>query len=617
MPPDLSPHPKTVSALQAVERIQPGERVYLATGAAVPGAIVQAIVESPRLAPDIEVVQLFTLGDAPYLGRPGLRSSVFFVARNSRDAVNSQATSFFPAHLSELPALMRHGPLAPDVVAVSVTPPDPHGFVSLGPSVDLSLAAMEPARLIIGQVNRFLPRTRGAALLPVQRFHLLVAADAPLPEYQEQSDPRIVADARKIGAILADLVPKEATIQCGIGSWIGHSLRMLASHKSLSIHTELFSDGLTSLVTAGTAVSGTASFAIGSAELYRFIGTPDGPEFEPSDDVCSPKRIAAIPKMTSINTALEIDLTGQVCADSLGGYFYSGPGGFSDFQRGAALSPGGCPIIALRSTAIGGRHSRIVPSLAAGAGLAAARADIHWIVTEWGAANLHGKSIRDRALALTELAHPDFRRELMNTARERRLVYVKDQLPAGTERRYPHELIEKVLLKDGSTVRIRPLRQSDEERLRELFYSGSENSIYRRFHTALRSFPSDRLRLFFDQDYHSRLSLGVYETEDSDEALIGLASYALDRKSRFAEMAVLVRDDRQKLGLGPILTERLIRIARSKGFKGLTAYIQADNRPMMRLVETSGLPFRKELSSGIYEVWMPFAPEPPAKETRG
>ncbi len=597
---------RLISAEAAIGRIRPGERVFLATGAAVPQALVRVLADGGNLAPDIETVQLLTLGPADYLARPSARSSVFFVSANSRVAVNELDTEYAPAHLSELPGLIRSGAQRIDVALLSVTPPDANGLVSMGPSVDVALAAVERARLVIAQINRRLPRTRGASLLPADRIHWFVEHDEPVPELPQRTDPGIVREAERIGGYLAEIVPDGAVLQCGIGSWINHSLGSLKSRRNFRIHTELFSDGLQSLIEHGAAepAGAVASFAMGRRSLYEFLETERAPEFLPADQICSPFEIARKPRMTSINAALEIDLTGQVSADSLGGFFYSGPGGFSDFQRGAAMAKSGTPVVVLRSTAIGGRQSRIVPVLSPGAGVAASRADIHWVITEWGAANLFGKSVRDRALILSELAHPDFRCELLNRAKERRLIHLDDRLRYGSERRYPAEYETQAVLRDGRKVRIRPIRKSDEDRLRALFYSESETSIYRRFHGAVRALPRDRIRLFFDIDYHSRMGLGVYEEENGDEVLIGLGSYALNPSDRYAEVAFLVRDDRQGFGVGTLLLDRLIAITRNQGFAGLLAFVLTENSSMMSLFRKSGLPLDVRVDAGIYEVRM-------------
>lgn len=608
---------RLIGAEAAVAKIRPGSRVFIATGAAVPRALVHALATAYQVAPDIETVQLLTLGDAGYLGRRGQRASVFFVAPNTRAAVNDLSAEYVPVHLSQVPSLIRSGRQKVDVALLSVTPPDPDGNVSLGPSVDVALAAMDSASLVIGQVNRELPRTRGASACPAGRFHWFVECDEPLPEFTGRTDRTIESEADRIGGYLDEIVPDEATIQCGIGSWLNRVISGLRHRRGFRIFTELYSDGLMELVKAGAAeaAGSCASFAMGSTELYRFLASVQGPELHPADVICSPAEIARKERMVSVNAALEIDLTGQVSADSLGGYFYSGPGGFADFQRGAALSKGGRPVVALRSTAIGGRRSRIVPELAPGAGVTGSRADIHWVVTEWGAVNLYGKSIRDRALLLSEVAHPDFRSDLVNRARERRLVQVDDRLPFGAERRYPVDYVTKGLLHDGSPVRVRPVRKSDEDNLRELFYSESEASIYRRFHSAVRALPPERIRLFFDIDYHSRFGLGVYEDSDGGvEHLIGLGSYAADPRDRFVEVAFLVRDDRQGRGVGTLLLERLTDIARSHGFLGLTAWVLTENRTMMNLFRKSGLSMEVKLSGSVYELRMPFGQNGPLKE---
>ncbi|MBN1928447.1 MAG: acetyl-CoA hydrolase/transferase family protein [Chlorobiaceae bacterium] len=417
---------RTISAEDAVMAIKSGDRVFIHTAAATPQRLVEAMVGRAGQLRDVELVSLHTEGDAPYV-RPeyqqSFRLNAFFVGRNVRSAVQCGYADAIPIFLSDVPALFYNNVMPLDVALVHVSMPDRHGYCSLGVSVDAARAAVHTARHVIAQINPNMPRTHGEGLLHVSKIHSLVESDDPLPEIP----PHELTDVEcRIGQHIASIVEDGATLQMGIGAIPDATLAALANHKDLGIHSEMFSDGVVDLVEKGVITGRhkrthneiiVASFLIGSRKLYDFVDDNPLVEMFGSDYVNDTKEIRKNPKVTAINSAIEIDMTGQVCADSIGHRHFSGVGGQMDFIRGAALSPGGKPIIALPATTRKG-ESRIVPQLKPGAGVVTTRAHVQYVVTEYGIVNLHGKNLRQRAEAMATIAHPDFREEILRQAHE-------------------------------------------------------------------------------------------------------------------------------------------------------------------------------------------------------
>ncbi len=419
-------HYCTLSAEDAVAKIKSGDRVFLHTAAATPQRLIDAMVARAGELKNVEIVSLHTEGEAAY-ARPEYRESfrlnALFVGKNVRQSVQQGHGDSIPVFLSDVPSLFYNDILPLDVALVHVSPPDQHGYCSLGVSVDASLAAVQSAKLVIAQVNPNMPRTHGEGLLHASKIHAMVEVNDPLLE-----TPRhVMGDVEiRIGKHIASIVEDGATLQMGIGAIPDATLAALSGHRDLGIHSEMFSDGVVELVEKGV-INGrkkkthreiiVASFLVGTRRLYDFVDDNPLVEMLPSDYVNDTREIRKNPKVTAINSALEIDMSGQVCADSIGQKYYSGVGGQMDFIRGAALSKGGKPIIALPSTTRKGL-SRIVPQLQPGAGVVTTRAHVQYVVTEYGIVNLHGKNLRQRAEALASIAHPDFREDIARQAHE-------------------------------------------------------------------------------------------------------------------------------------------------------------------------------------------------------
>ena len=434
---------RLTSAKDAVGQVATGNRVFVGSGCAAPTALLDALVQRADVLSDVELVHLLTSGVAPYVDEryEGVfRHNAFFIGANVRAAVCEGRADYTPIFLSEIPALFKTGQMPIDVALIMVSPPNRFGYCSVGIHPDIVMSAAEHANVVVAQVNRYMPRVAGDTYIHVSDIDVFVDHEAPLAEIEiPPADDVSTAIALNVARLIED----GSTLQLGIGKIPNAVLSMLGNRRHLGLHTEMFSDGIMPLCEAGVITNrkkgfrhgkAIASFAMGTEALYAFLDENPFFEFHRTEFVNDPRIIARNNKMVSINGALQVDLTGQVCADSLGSNFYSGIGGQVDFIRGSAMSPGGKPIIVLPSTAAKGTVSRIVPTLADGAGVVTSRGDVHYVATEFGVAYLHGKSIRERAEALIEIAHPDFRSELRAAARERHYVAVHrepEQVPTA------------------------------------------------------------------------------------------------------------------------------------------------------------------------------------------
>jgi len=423
---------KLCSAEKAVGVIKSGDRVYVHPGAATPEVLLNSMCDRYKELTNVEIIHILALGISPYSNPEfagHFRHNALFIGPNVRQAVNEGRADFTPVFLSEIPFLFQRGILPIDVAIINVSPPDKYGFCSFGVGIETTKPATEVAKKIIAQMNPNQPRALGDSFIHIDKIDYCVEVDEPLKELL-QEEYTTAEDAhlyQSIGMHIAELIEDGSTLQMGIGNIPDSVLHYLDDKKDLGIHTELFSDGVIKLVEKGILTNEKktlhpgkiiASFVLGSKKLYEFIDNDPLMEFHPSHYTNDPYIIAKNDKMVAINSAIQIDLTGQVCADSIGPRFYSGFGGQLDFIRGASRSKGGKPIIALPSTAKDKQFSRIVPYLSAGAGVTTTRGDVHYVVTEYGVADLYGRTVLQRAKALIEIAHPDFREELDNFVNE-------------------------------------------------------------------------------------------------------------------------------------------------------------------------------------------------------
>jgi len=569
--------------------------VFIGSGAACPLALVNALLEAQDKLADIELTHIRTFGPTPWIEparREVFKANAFFMGPGIREAVNDGVADYTPCFLSELPSLFLEGIIPLRATLVMVSPPDAQGYCSLGVSVDVVHAACRAAQVVVAQINPRMPRTFGESFLHTSEIHYALEAEAELPEWKPGGEESV---ARRIGEYLAQLVEDGATLQVGVGNVPDLAIRALKDHRRLGVHTEVFGDGVRELIEAGAIDNSekklnrgqtVTSFVVGSRTLYDFVHENPHVSFRPTEYTNNIAQIAKNRKVVAINSAMQVDLTGQV-AGSTGGKFHSGIGGLMDFTRGAVLSPDGLPIIALPSTAQEGRLSRIVPYLDQGAGLVGSRADIHFVVTEYGIATLRGRTIRERALELIQVAHPEFRDELLRHARERRLVAAYEKLVPRPVKEIGGIEFQRIRRGDIDYI-LRPLHPSDERRLQEFFYSHTPATIQKRYGYSVQRMSRERASELVGVNQEKDLALGVLERRGPRQSLRAVGRYYLDDENPSAEMAFVVDESLRRQGLGSVLLERMMTIAKRRGLHSLWALVAADNTPMLRLFEKFG-----------------------------
>ncbi|MBN2251319.1 MAG: GNAT family N-acetyltransferase [Candidatus Altiarchaeota archaeon] len=604
---------------KAFSRINWGDHIFIGTGCAEPQYLVRSLIEyvesNPKALIDAEIFQTWPLGSVPYADerfKGNFRHNTFFIGKNVREAVNRGLADYTPVSLSRVPDLFRSGLIPVDVALIQVSPPDRRGRMSLGISVDMAKAAIEKADLVIAQANRNMPRTYGDGLLSADDVDYVIPFDEPLIEY---GAPVKKSTAKKIGAHLSRLVSDGETIQAGYGSLINEAVKSLSKKKHLGIHTGLLSDGLVELMKAGAADNSrktlnkgktVASFCMGNKGTYDYVNENPEIELRTIDYTNDPLVIARHDNMTAINSALGIDLTGQASEESVGRTFYGGIGGQADYMGGALLSKNGKTILVLESTKDAGKTSRITPFLEEGAGVTLNRGEVHYVVTEYGIAYLHGKNIRERAMELIAIAHPKFRADLIEEAKKNNLIYSDQAYIPGKKGIYPEKLETYRTTYTGMQIKIRPVRISDEPLLKDFFYSVSEDSMYHRFISARKDMPHDRLQDYAVIDYEKEMVLLAVLETDGKEEVIGMGQYNINEDYHTAEIAFLVKDAHQKKGVATELLKHMTYMAKKKGLLGFTAEVLMDNKPMMEIFEEAGYTVGKKLKEGIYEYSLMF-----------
>ena len=581
---------KLTSADEAVCHIRSGWRVFVGSGCAVPQQLVAALDRNAARFHDVELIQMLALGPATYITEENagrLRHNSFFISEKIRQAVCDGRADYTPIFLSEIPELIRCGQRGTHAALVQVSPPDTHGYCSLGVNVDIQRAALDRAKLVIAEVNPQMPHTCGDTYVHLSKIDFFVEVDHPILEsaVQEPDDVEL-----QIGYQISRLVENGSCLQMGIGTIPSTVLRFIADKRDLGIHSEMFSDALIPLIEGGNITNRLkkihpgktiASFVMGTRRLYDFVDRNVGVEFHPSDFVNDPRVISCNDKMVAINSALQVDLTGQICADSIGYKFYSGIGGQVDFARGAAMSRGGKPIIAIRSTAKDGTVSRIVERIADGAGVVTSRGDAHYVVSEYGVAYLHGKTIRERALALISIAHPDYRQELLEFVKQKHYVYEDEQVWQQALDHYPKEL-EATKSFGGTTMLVRPLKAIDERSLQEFFYSHSPETIYNRYFGPKLQLAHHEAAKLVCVDYRTRMALAIFRQEEGVEMIVAVARYEVNPRTNMAETAVVVHEEFRNLGMAHYLLQKLERHASAHGVSGFCSEILPTNEAMLR-----------------------------------
>ena len=610
---------KFIPVNQIFQKIHLGDRIFISTACGEPQYLVNSMIKyvenHPKALLDSEVMHVWTLGVAPYADekyKRNFRYNSFFIGNNAREAINKGLADYSPIFLSQIPGLFRKGMVSLDIALIQTSLPDEHGFVSLGVSVDIVKAATEIARTVVAQFNKNMPRVHGDGFIHISELDYIVHHDEPLLNYQDEPDDEV---AKQIGKYVSKLVEDGDTIQVGYGSIPNAVLSSLTNKKNLGVHTELISDGIVELMKKGVVNNSVktinrgktiATFCMGNKNTYEYINDNPAIEFKTVDITNDPLLIARHKNMTAINSALEIDLTGQASAESIGHTFYSGIGGQADFMRGAVLSENGKTILTIPSTADSGNVSRIMPFLKEGAGVTLNRGDIHYVVTEYGIAFLHGKNIRERAMELIAIAHPKFRSELIKGAKERNLIYKDQAFIAGKGGEYPSDIETYRISKAGIKILLRPVKISDEPLLKEFFYSLSDSSMYKRFISTRKDMPHERLQDFAVIDYRKEMFLLATTQESEREKVLGLGQYWIDEHTHTGDIAFVVLDNYHRQGIGEELLMYLTLLAKKQGLLGFTAEVLVDNIPMQNLFNKAGFDISKRVSKNLYELKMLF-----------
>jgi acyl-CoA hydrolase/GNAT superfamily N-acetyltransferase len=575
------------------ELLKSGNRIFLGSNAGIPNALIDSLIEDAKSLKDLEVTHIGTLSDERWAlpeHQSRFKVNTFFIhGEVIRQAVDEGRADYTPCFLSEISSLFADDILPLDAALIMVSEPDELGYCSLGVSVDVVMSAARSAKKIIAQINPAMPRTAGHSFLHISEFAACIRHEQALPTVEPTSMTDVF---ERIGQYVAMLVEDGSTLQMGIGKIPDATLRYLTKHKDLGIHSEMIGDGVIDLIRTGVINNrkktfhpgkSVVSFCMGTKRLYDFIHNNPHIEFYPSSYVNKPTNIAKNEKMVAINSAIEVDLTGQVVSDSIGRDFYSGIGGQVDFVTGATISKGGKPIIALPSTAKDGSVSRIVATIKDGAGVVTSRGNVHYVVTEFGVASLKGKSIRERALELIRVAHPKFRQELLDSVREH--YYVPDY-----QTQYPTDIpelgemqLEPIQIQNQKFY-MRPLNPADERRLQEFFYSHTKESLRMRYNYIPQGMSRQNSCQLVSVDQTKDAALTIVSQQGSKVKIEAVGRFYLN-KDFSCEVAFITRENMQGKGMASRLMKKMISIAKLRGINKMVAFVRSENKPMISVFE--------------------------------
>lgn len=608
LPPQLQPWAERVcTAAQAVAQVRPGDHVFVGSVCATPRALVAALEALEYGPADVELLHFLTDRAMPLdaQGRPATRyrHRCFFVGSDMRAAVREGLADYVPLSIARVPELITLGRIPVDVAFIQVSLPDAFGYVSLGVGVDVVPAAVARARLVVAEVNPHMPRSGGDSMLHVSQLHHLVPVDTPVIEYQHPPTPN--AALEQIARYISGIIDDGSTLQIGLGRVTHEALKFLTDRQDLGIHSDVITDAIVPLIERGI-LTGAAktqqprkivtSFAMGTRRLYDLIDGNPLFVFQPIETVCDPATIAAQHKMVSVTQAFAVDLSGQVCADQYNGEFYGGLAAQAEFLRGASRSPGGKPIVCLVSCDEEAQTSRIRAQLLPGEGVTVPRTDVHYVITEWGIAYLFGKSIRERARALIEVAHPKFRAELF--AQAQALGYLGPEQTLKNLHAYAVEDEATVVLKDGRDVLLRPAASGDAPGVRDLFHGLSDRDVYTRFFRRIRGLSDRDVQRLCNLDFENEVAFVACSGPRESATIVAQGCYFIDPSTHLAETAFMVHPLWQGSGLGSALQRKMMAHARRRGVRGFVAEILSSNENMIRLARAPELAGAADTGSG-------------------
>ncbi len=599
-------------------KIKPGMSIFLSTGVAEPRTLLKSLKASEsRNLQDLELIQLVSLGSAlsfeeRYSNK--FRLKTFFSGWIASEAILAGKVDFIPARFSKIPQLIESGSIRIDVAFIQITPPNENGYSSLGLAVDVARKAMEKASIVVGEINKDVPMTLGDTFVHMDEFHYLVEGEEP-PLYF----PRFHVDETfdRIGANVASLIEDGSCIAFSVGMLFEALARHLARKKDLGIHTPLFTDPLMDLMKSGVVTNrkkgsfrgkSVAAYAVGTKELMRWLHNNPLVEFQGIDIVADPKRIGLNDRFIMVLPARKLDLTGGIALHSGKGNVVAGPSEAQEFFTGVNFSKKGHVIFALPSRNLNG-ESNILLSVEDYPNQLYIPESLDLVVTEYGTASLTGRTMRERALALIDIAHPDDREKLVRLAKENNIVFRHQSYLADSGRMYPAELSCTKTFKDGLTIRFRAIKPSDVEEMRRLFYRFSDKAVYYRYFSPIKTMPHAKMQEYVNIDYNQSMSMVGLAGEMDEERIIAEARYVRFTDRPKADVAFVVDEQYQGKGIASFMFDMLMGISRERGIKGFEADVLANNTAMIKVFEKSPYPVKSVLDSGIYEISIPFSDE--------
>ena len=608
---------KRVSAEAVIQRLRPGMRVFLSTGPAEPRTLVnQLMVTQSSNLQDLELIQLLSLADAislKNLQSHKFRLKTFFSGWVADEAIAAGHVDLIPCYLSRIPALLEKRKIRVDAVFVQITPPDHNGFSSLGVSVDVARLAMEQASLAVGEINPWVPRTLGDTFVPISDFDMLVESDMPPVTFER---PMVDPVFDQIATNMEPLIMDGSCLAFSIGPLFEAVGRRLTGKKHLGVHSPFFSDALMDLVKSGAVTNrykerfrrkSIASYAFGTACLLKWIEQNPLVEFQPVDKVFDPLNIGLNPRFVSIIAARQVDITGRIALHTGLGNIASGPAEVLALISGSQISNEGCTIFGLPSRTAEGRPN-ITISIEGLKNRFDFREAVDFVVTEFGVASLKGLTLRERAQALIEIAHPEDRVDLIGAAKAERILYPDQIYLPESAHSYPLQINECRKFKNSVEVRFRPIRPSDEEDMRRLFYRFSDEAVYYRYFSTLQAMPHTRMQTYVNVDWNQVMSIVGVIGAPGEGAIIAEARYLLDPDGQWAEVAFVVDESYQRLGISTYLFQLLVRLARERSLKGFWADVLSTNTAMIKIFKNSGMKIVMTTADGLCHVRIPFEP---------
>lgn len=605
---------KIVSPETVLDKIEPGMSIFLGTGMAEPRTLVKHLMASSKLnLQDLELIQLVSLGDAVAIDERYARKfrlKTFFAGWIASDAISAGRVDLIPSRFSRIPWLFATGAVHIDAAFIQITPPDKNGYAYLV-GVDVERQAMETAKLVVGEMNSQVPRTMGDTVVHVNDFHYLVEATEP-PLYINRWPLSEIY--MKVAANVASVVEDGSCVSFGIGPLYEALGNTLANKKDLGIHSPFFTDALMDLVKSGAVTNrrkgiyrgkSSVSYVLGTKELMHWLDLNPLIEFQPEDIIMDPKMIGQNDGMIAILPARKVDLTGNVALHTGKGNVTAGPGNVQELFMGSALSKNGRTIFALPSRNLYG-EANILLSVDKYPFQFTNRESMDLVVTDYGVAHLLGKTLRERSLSLIEIAHPDDRAELVRQAKEAKMIYADQIYFSESGYLYPERVACSHNFKDSLQVKFRAIKPSDEDEMRRLFYRFSDQAVYYRYFSPIKTMPHRKMQEYVNVDYRNIMSVVAVIQESGLEKIIAEARYALVKDSSFADTAFIVDESYQGKGIASFLFNLLIRIAREEGIGGFYADVLADNKSMLKVYEKAPFPVQAVLAGGIYKLTIPF-----------